>query len=433
MSSGDIAISVRNLSKAYVIAHNAARHTTLAEAMMHRLRRPFERPAQETFWALRDLSLDIKKGEVVGIIGRNGAGKSTFLKILSRITEPTGGKIDLYGRIGSLLEVGTGFHPELTGRENIYLNGQILGMRKREIDRQFDAIVDFAGVEQFLDTPVKRYSSGMYVRLAFAVAAHLDSEILVVDEVLAVGDAEFQKKCLGKMGDVARSGRTVLFVSHTMSAIESLCTRVVWLKSGAVAMTAEPRRVIDSYQLAISEDTASVQLAEREDRSGNGIVRLTGFRIEDSAGRPLTSVRSGQDVVFAFDYRSSSGDRLRNVDVGISLGASDHSHLFVLYSSYVGQQFGDLPPSGRVRCLIRRFPIAPGRYRVGARVVVNSDEADWPRDGVADLNVEPGDFYGSGARGFEGAAPLLVPGDWSANAAPQHAVALAAGGEAWAV
>ncbi len=204
-ASRNAAVSVRGLSKSYSIAKNAAQHSTIGEALMHKLKNPLAKAERETFWALNDVNFDIQKGDVVGIIGRNGAGKSTLLKILSRITEPTKGKIDLYGRVGSLLEVGTGFHPELTGRENVYLNGAILGMKKSEIARQFDAIVDFSGTEQFLDTPVKRYSSGMYVRLAFAVAAHLNPEILIVDEVLAVGDAEFQKKCMGKMQDVADS------------------------------------------------------------------------------------------------------------------------------------------------------------------------------------------------------------------------------------
>src|SRR6185312_11209897 len=199
---GDISVVVDGLSKAYTLAHNLPRHTTLAEAAMHRLRSPFPRASTEQFWALRDVSFEIRQGEAVGIIGRNGAGKSTLLKILSRITGPTDGQVVLYGPVGSLLEVGTGFHPELTGRENIFLNGSILGMRRREIARRFDEIVAFAEVEKFLDTPVKRYSSGMYVRLAFSVAAHLNPEILVIDEVLAVGDASFQKKCLGKMGEV---------------------------------------------------------------------------------------------------------------------------------------------------------------------------------------------------------------------------------------
>ena len=235
-TSSDVAVSVRGLSKSYSIAKNAAKHTTAGEALMHKLRNPFEKAERETFWALNDVSFDIQKGDVVGIIGRNGAGKSTLLKILSRITEPTKGRIDLYGRVGSLLEVGTGFHPELTGRENIFLNGAILGMSRAEIARQFDAIVDFSGVEQFLDTPVKRYSSGMYVRLAFAVAAHLNPEILIVDEVLAVGDAEFQKKCLGKMQEVATAGRTVLFVSHNMQAVKSLCSEAMLLSSGALVL-----------------------------------------------------------------------------------------------------------------------------------------------------------------------------------------------------
>jgi ABC-type polysaccharide/polyol phosphate transport system ATPase subunit len=247
MSSKGIAVSVRGVSKAYTIAHNSQTHTTLGEALLHRVKNPLQKIEKETFWALQDINFDINKGEVVGIIGRNGAGKSTLLKILSQITEPTSGKIDLYGRIGSLLEVGTGFHPELTGRENIYLNGAIIGMQKREIDKQFDAIVDFAGVEKFLDTPVKRYSSGMYVRLAFAVAAHLNSEILVIDEVLAVGDAEFQDKCLGKMKDVSNSGRTVLFVSHNMNAIRTLCNRVVGLTNGTCTFVGDTEEGVNLY------------------------------------------------------------------------------------------------------------------------------------------------------------------------------------------
>ena len=232
----DLAIRIENLSKSYTIAHNAgARATNLREAMIQRLRKPFARSESETFWALKDIDLEIERGEVVGVLGRNGAGKSTLLKILSRITEPTKGRIELYGRVGSLLEVGTGFHPELTGIENIFLNGAILGMRKSEINQQFDAIVDFAGVEKFLDTPVKRYSSGMYVRLAFAVAAHLNPEILIVDEVLAVGDAEFQKKCMGKMKEVSSTGRTVLFVSHNLNAIETLCTKSFALIGGSIS------------------------------------------------------------------------------------------------------------------------------------------------------------------------------------------------------
>ncbi|EMI56492.1 ABC transporter ATP-binding protein [Rhodopirellula sallentina] len=244
----ETAIRISDLSKSYRIKHEAGnRATNLGEAISNKIRNPFEKATHEEFWALQGIDLEINKGDVVGVIGRNGAGKSTLLKVLSRITEPTTGKVELFGRIGSLLEVGTGFHPELTGRENIYLNGAILGMRRPEITRQFDAIVDFAGVEKFLDTPVKRYSSGMYVRLAFAVAAHLNPEILIVDEVLAVGDAEFQKKCLGKMQDVAESGRTVLFVSHNMAAVQALCNSAVLLRRGAVEFTGDVATAIDKY------------------------------------------------------------------------------------------------------------------------------------------------------------------------------------------
>ena len=248
MRGADVSVSVRDLGKCYTISHNAERHSTLAEAMLWRVKNIGRSTRREMFWALRDVSFDIRQGEAVAIIGRNGAGKSTLLKLLSRITEPTTGSIDLYGPVGSLLEVGTGFHPELTGRENIYLNGAILGMRRREIDRKFDEIVAFAEVERFLDTPVKRYSSGMYVRLAFAVAAHLNPEILVVDEVLAVGDAQFQKKCLGKMGAVAsEEGRTVLFVSHNMTAVQSLCQRAIWLESGSLKADGDSKQVVPNY------------------------------------------------------------------------------------------------------------------------------------------------------------------------------------------
>lgn len=248
----DLAIRVENLGKQYRIGGPQTANRTFREAIMDSLTAPVrwmrgERKSMETFWALEDVSFDVKQGEAIGIIGRNGAGKSTLLKVLSRITKPTKGRVELYGRVASLLEVGTGFHPELTGRDNIYLNGAILGMSRREIDRKFDEIVDFSGVEKFLDTPVKHYSSGMYVRLAFAVAAHLEPEILVVDEVLAVGDAEFQKKCLGKMSEVAHQGRTVLFVSHNIGAINTLCSKVVLLSKGNILVFGTREEVLPAY------------------------------------------------------------------------------------------------------------------------------------------------------------------------------------------
>lgn len=245
--SSELALSVRGLSKAYRIAH-MAQHSRVTDAALAALRNIFHPQEYETFLALDDVSFDVRKGDVVGVVGRNGAGKSTLLKILSRIAEPTTGEVRLYGKVGSLLEVGTGFHPELTGRENIYLNGSILGMRNRDIDRQFDAIVDFAEVERFLDTPVKRYSSGMYVRLAFAVAAHLNPEILIVDEVLAVGDTQFQQKCLGKMKDVSsQEGKTVLFVSHNIAAVKALCNKGLLLASGRLLLQGSADEVLGEY------------------------------------------------------------------------------------------------------------------------------------------------------------------------------------------
>jgi ABC-type polysaccharide/polyol phosphate transport system ATPase subunit len=244
----DSVISARGLSKSYAVTRAGARPTTLAEAVITGLKKPFARFRNETFWALEDVSFDVSRGEVLGVVGRNGAGKSTLLKILSQITTPTRGEVDLFGKVGSLLEVGAGFHPELTGRENIYLNGAILGMRRSEIKRRFDEIVAFSEVGDFLETPVKRYSSGMYVRLAFSVAAHMDPDILIVDEVLAVGDAQFQKKCLGKMGEVsARDGRTVLFVSHNLATLSTLCSRCLLLERGRLVAVDEIPRILSRY------------------------------------------------------------------------------------------------------------------------------------------------------------------------------------------
>lgn len=256
MTSDHPAICVRGLGKKYQIGGPQEKYLTFRDAITNSIKAPFKRLASQgappEFWALKDVSFDVEQGEVVGIIGRNGAGKSTLLKILSRITTPTEGTVDLYGRVGSLLEVGTGFHPELTGRENIFLSGSILGMKKREIEDKLDEIVKFSEIEKFLETPVKRYSSGMYVRLAFAVAAHLDPEILLVDEVLAVGDAAFQKKCLGKMGEVAKEGRTVLFVSHNMGAVRQLCTRAILLENGGITQSSSVDLVISNYMQNLS-------------------------------------------------------------------------------------------------------------------------------------------------------------------------------------
>lgn len=423
----DPIIEVDRLSKRYVLGHqrnkgDGLRHQieaairSPANWLRHRRQRD---EATDEFWALRDVSFSVRPGEVLGIIGRNGAGKSTLLKILSRITEPTHGRIRVRGRVASLLEVGTGFHAELTGRENIFLNGAILGMSRTEIRAKFDEIVAFAGVDKFLDTPVKRYSSGMYVRLAFAVAAHLEPEILIVDEVLAVGDAEFQRKCLARMHDIAHGhGRTILFVSHNMAAVQNLCSRCVMLHKGQIRLSDEPERAIRHYiESVMPADVDQGNLRLATERSGNGAVRLTSFHLEDSLGNPIQAAISGKDVTFVFGYQVSPGQAPRKVDVGFSVASGADQLLFVLYSSYQGQYLNPPGEVGQFRCRIGKLPLQAGRYYVGARILADREEADWPKNGVGCLHVEPGDFYGTGSSGFSGTCPFLISGDWEVLAA----------------
>ena len=325
------AIRVEGLSKSYEIARALIRqpYTTLQEELLALPGKLLSRArggqeTRETFWALDDVSFSVNEGEVVGIIGRNGAGKSTLLKILSRITEPTRGRADIYGRVGALLEVGTGFHAELTGRENIFLSGAILGMRKNEIARQFDAIVDFAEVEQFIDTPIKRYSSGMYMRLAFAVAAHLEPEILLVDEVLAVGDAAFQKKCLGKMEDVAGQGRTVFFVSHNTQAVRQLCTRGILLERGRVVSDGPTDSVMAVYNQRLREMRVDAEtgLNNPQNRRGSGAVRFSAVSVEDRDGEERYTFATGDTVRFRLSFVAHSSLRGLAVFVGIKSGIS---------------------------------------------------------------------------------------------------------------
>jgi len=309
----DLALRIDHLSKSYRISHaqhgqKIGRYKTLREDLLALPRdlwsaiRGRNGTEHETIWALRDISFEIKQGEVLGIIGRNGAGKSTLLKILSRITEPTEGRAEVYGRIGSLLEVGTGFHPELTGRENIFLNGAVLGMRRNEIARKFDEIVAFAEVEKFIDTPVKFYSSGMYVRLAFAVAAHLEPEILLVDEVLAVGDAAFQKKCLGRMGDVAKEGRTVLFVSHSMGSIQRLCNRAMLLNDGSVMMDGPVGKTIQEYLLMGMERAGERIWTDIDKAPGDDVVRVRAIRVTNQYGQVCSSFDVRDPVRIELEY-----------------------------------------------------------------------------------------------------------------------------------
>ena len=315
----DIAIRVDGLSKKYHIGGKRERYRTLRDILTESAARPFravgsflrgkrrEGPETQTLWALRDLSFEVKAGEVVGIIGRNGAGKSTLLKVLSRITEPTLGTVEIHGRVGSLLEVGTGFHPELTGGENIYLNGVILGMKRREIEKKFDEIVAFAQVEKFIETPVKHYSSGMYLRLAFAVAAHLEPEILLVDEVLAVGDAAFQRKCLDKMEEVGQRGRTVLFISHNMPALTRLCERSILRNDGGVVSDGPSHEVVGSYLRSGLGTTAVREWSGKDRAPGNRIVRLRAVRVrsEDGQTREAVDIRKSVSVELEYDVLES--------------------------------------------------------------------------------------------------------------------------------
>ena len=362
------AIVVENLSKQYIISHQPReRYTALrdvlangaksfAKKLAHPFAQPEDDPTHETFWALKDINFTIQQGDRVGIIGRNGAGKSTLLKILSRITEPTSGRIKIRGRVASLLEVGTGFHPELTGRENIFLNGAILGMSKAEIARKFDEIVAFAEVEKFLDTPVKRYSSGMYVRLAFAVAAHLEPEILIVDEVLAVGDAQFQKKCLGRMEEVSKQGRTILFVSHNLAAVRTLCNRALILKGGVALFDGDVNEGITTYLQAATVTALIRDWVKDAARPENASVVLERVAIRDKDGRMLTEVYTDTAFNVEIEYRVKQ----RDASAGFTVVVYDNDNNCV-FSSIGNQEpnwYGKQMPVGRYRTVCE----VPGEF-----------------------------------------------------------------------
>jgi lipopolysaccharide transport system ATP-binding protein len=411
----DIAIQALDLGKEYRLGA-PQRYHTLRDSIARMARAPLNLlrgrrgPQAERFWALRGVNFEVKQGEVVGIVGRNGAGKSTLLKVLSRITEPSAGYADIYGRVGSLLEVGTGFHNELSGRDNIYLSGSILGMRRSEIRAKFDEIVAFSECERFLDTPVKRYSSGMYMRLAFAVAAHLEPEILVVDEVLAVGDAAFQKKCLGKMQDVAGHGRTVLFVSHNMAAVQSLCTRAILLEQGRVAAQGPTDDVIRRY-LQAGEDLGDVPLGERKDRKGDGGARVTGIRIEDADGGGAVQVgsRARMTVTYEADAPLNRPRFIANVrDL-------TQACVYALDSDAVGGLGETLPARGSVTCVTDPLRLTPGRCVVDMELWKSGSIADELLH-AATFDVESSDFYGSGIMPEREWALCVIPQRWEVAA-----------------
>ena len=410
-----VAIRVAGLGKRYELGADAGmfRYQALRDVLsdsasrLARRLRGANAPTEPrgTFWALRDVSLDVPRGQVLGLVGRNGAGKSTLLKILSRITRPTVGGADIYGRVGSLLEVGTGFHPELTGRENIFLNGAILGMRRHEVQRNFDAIVEFSGVETFLDTPVKRYSSGMYVRLAFAVAAHLETEILFVDEVLAVGDAEFQRRCLDKMQRVVRDGRTILFVSHNMAAVKALCERAVLLDRGQVVADDAAARVVDQYLRSAQPATNAGVIPEHFPRIGTGTARLTTVTARQSDGAPIRTLYLGEG--FSVEAEFIVQKPIEDAVFEIGLSTVDGTRVVTVFSTDLG-----VPPSnvsqGRHRVAISMAPgLLPRTYGVdvGIHHASHGTTIDMVQQ-VIDIEVSnvPDDksaaMFSSEARGF---------------------------------
>ncbi|MEJ1971699.1 MAG: ABC transporter ATP-binding protein [Lacunisphaera sp.] len=408
-------ISISGLGKRYHLSHEK-RRDTLRDSLTHRFRRLLgasgAAPDGEEFWALRDVSFDVQQGDVIGIIGRNGAGKSTLLKILSRITEPTTGRITLRGRIASLLEVGTGFHPELSGRENIFLNGAILGMARVEIARKFDEIVAFAEIERFLDTAVKHYSSGMYMRLAFAVAAHLEPEILIVDEVLAVGDAQFQKKCLGKMQDVAtREGRTVLFVSHNMAAVDQLCNRCVYLMQGTVHAVGPTAPLLQQY-LATQASGAGTLKAVRQHPD----VEVTGVDVLVD-GRSARGVTAGSTVEFVLNYRCPRPAAFPSGFEASFIVFGNGQKLANFWSNAGRGATFSAGPAGRISCRVPRWPFRA--MSIDLEVHLNyrlSNLIEIP--GAVQFDSLDGDFYGRGAIPHSAEGILLLDHRWDYSLTP---------------
>lgn len=347
-------------------------------------------------WALKDINFEVKQGDVLGIIGKNGAGKSTLLKILSKVTEPTTGVISARGRIASLLEVGTGFHPEMTGRENIYMNGTIMGMRNSEITRKLDEIVDFSGVERYLDTPVKRYSSGMTVRLGFAIAAHLEPDILVVDEVLAVGDAEFQKKAIGKMQDVSKAeGRTVLFVSHNMFSIKNLCNVGVFMKHGEIIYSDKISKVIEKYE-SENQNLENFDLITRTDRQGSGKLKATKCLLRSHSGLSIDSVSCGEEFIIEVETMCNSFDFVSDkIEVAVNISNMSGEKILQLSNLFLGEYIKVTNKKTVVQYRINKLQLAPGRYSVRLYIADNINVHDWV-DQAFHFNVEEGDFYHSG-------------------------------------
>jgi lipopolysaccharide transport system ATP-binding protein len=414
-------INVEGLGKAYRIGLVNPKHTNFRETITELAKQPFRRlrrydddfttDTEDTYWALKDVSFQVNQGEVLGVIGRNGAGKSTLLKLLSRITEPTEGQARIKGRVSSLLEVGTGFHPELTGRENIFLNGAILGMKRAEIKAKFDEIVAFSEVEKFLETPVKRYSSGMYVRLAFAVAAHLEPEVLIVDEVLAVGDAAFQKKCLGKMGDVVKNGRTVLFVSHNMDAVASLCSQVLLVEKGRAREKVSPDEGVKAY-LSLTNSDAAIPVRDKpRTQSRTRPPIFTGLKITGDSGH-ANVVESGQGVTFEIDVEDC--EDLKNINVGVALHNERAQRVIFFHTLYhAGMQLTGAKHR-KLICHVPSLPLVPDSYYVE---LVMSDGYQWIEkvERVDRLSVVFANALGTGRIPVRGQGYFVVPCEWESR------------------
>lgn len=403
----DIAIKVEGLGKEYIIGHQ--KQGDIMNSFSAGWKRLFQKgKTKESFWALKDLDFEIKQGEAVGIIGRNGAGKSTLLKILSRITEPTTGRFEINGRVSSLLEVGTGFHPELTGRENIYLNGTILGMNRKEIKQKFDEIVDFSGVEKFLDTPVKHYSSGMKVRLAFSVAAHLEPEILIIDEVLAVGDAEFQKKCLGKMDEVSKGeGRTILFVSHNMGAVQNLCQKGVVLKDGQIYKDQKIVDAIYSYkQMTSLQHSTKLIIDKNTQREGRGYAQIVSVELLEN-GQPVDFLSSGENAIFKIGVNNFQTSALTNAELSAGLDDNSGNRLIHFSNFLSNDQLSFQPGINFVYIHFPKMPLMQSNYSLTLHLTTNGVLEDWLKS-IYSFDVETGDFYKNGRLPRLGKAQYLV-------------------------
>jgi lipopolysaccharide transport system ATP-binding protein len=423
----DVSVRVEGLSKRYRIGAELDRDESLVASLARQLAGPVrnyrrlrdlrrfgdEDAEANVIWALRDVSFELAPGDVLGVVGRNGAGKSTLLKVLARITEPTDGRVDLRGRVASLLEVGTGFHPDLTGRENVFLNGTMLGMSRREVAARLEEILEFAEIRKFADTPVKRYSSGMYVRLAFSVAAHLDPDVLIADEVLAVGDAEFQRKSLGEMRSVAEGGRTVIFVSHNHGLVSALCTRAIWLEHGRLMAQGDVEEVMAAYAASLQTGGAG-DVRHRTDRLGNGRVQVTENFVREPGGAPTFAVAAGTPLELVVRYEGSEAP-VRRLAVAVTIETLLRERIATVSNALSGDALDSAPGCGELVCRLEGLPLNEGDYMCTVRLEVDGLMADHIAD-TTRFHVNPAGFYPTNAYPGARSGPLLLGHSWRLEA-----------------